>query len=402
MTRIDPVAVDRVGDVGPAEGRSARAAAFESRIEPATLEGALPDSTLAAVAGAPGQDAPSAPARARGPGERKARTAHGVCLVAGVSSRRQTAGRTSPARASTRRGLRVRGTRRRGVTSSPGRRGAGQHPQIAVAGLEPDIPPRPSPFQVVDRPLAAPPNSEQLVSTPFAVRPGTPGAQNEHRKLPVPAPVATSTSDPLRGPTASGRSRSGGDLSFGLDATAATPRLLAGARTAAKSAAPRTVAPRPRSSAVRREPARTRARPFPGRGRLAGKSPRSNAATPVLDTALDNGGPVPVDRHPDRHQVNGTPVIRPTTGRGDPRRSSRPTPDQGPAQGGRAVRPRESYVRMRRRLSDAGGGARGPARSTGCGGQQPGVVVESKPPLPGGPVDPAAGPREVLLVAGAV
>ena len=88
------------------------------------------------------------------------------------------------------------------------------------------------------RPLAAPPNSEQLVSTPFAVRPGTPGAQNEHRKLPVPAPVATSTSDPLRDPTASGRSRSRGDLSFGLDATAATPRLLAGARTAAKSAAP--------------------------------------------------------------------------------------------------------------------------------------------------------------------
>ena len=61
MTRIDPVTVDRVGDVGPAEGRSARAAAFESRIKPATLEGALPDSTLAAVAGAPGQDAPSAP-----------------------------------------------------------------------------------------------------------------------------------------------------------------------------------------------------------------------------------------------------------------------------------------------------------------------------------------------------
>ena len=61
VTRIDPVAVDRVGDVGPAEGRSARAAAFESRIEPATLEGTLPDSTLAAVAGAPGQDAPSAP-----------------------------------------------------------------------------------------------------------------------------------------------------------------------------------------------------------------------------------------------------------------------------------------------------------------------------------------------------
>ena len=33
---------------------------------------------------------------------------------------------------------------------------------------------------------------------------------------------------------------------------------------------------------------------------------------PVFDAALDNGGPVPADRHPDRHQVNGTPVIRPT------------------------------------------------------------------------------------------
>ena len=46
------------------------------------------------------------------------------------------------------------------------------------------------------------------------------------------------------------------------------------------------------------------------------------------------------------------------------------------AGGGRAVRPRESYVRTRRRLSDAGGGARGPPRSTGAGCQQPGVVVE--------------------------
>ena len=42
----------------------------------------------------------------------------------------------------------------------------------------------------------------------------------------------------------------------------------------------------------------------------------------MLDTALDNGGPVPVDRHPDRHQVNGTPLIRPTT---RPRRSRRPS-----------------------------------------------------------------------------
>ena len=32
----------------------------------------------------------------------------------------------------------------------------------------------------------------------------------------------------------------------------------------------------------------------------------------MLDTALDSGGPVPVDRHPDRHQVNGTPLIRPS------------------------------------------------------------------------------------------
>ena len=32
-----------------------------------------------------------------------------------------------------------------------------------------------------------------------------------------------------------------------------------------------------------------------------------------------------------------------------------------------AVRPRESQVRTRRRLSDAGGGARGPPRSTGEG-----------------------------------
>ena len=37
------------------------------------------------------------------------------------------------------------------------------------------------------------------------------------------------------------------------------------------------------------------------------------------------------------------------------------------SQGGRAVRPRESQVRTRRRLSDAGGGARGPPRSTGAG-----------------------------------
>ena len=35
--------------------------------------------------------------------------------------------------------------------------------------------------------------------------------------------------------------------------------------------------------------------------------------------------------------------------------------------GGRAVRPRESQVRTWRRLSDAGGGARGPPRSTGAG-----------------------------------
>ena len=33
----------------------------------------------------------------------------------------------------------------------------------------------------------------------------------------------------------------------------------------------------------------------------------------------------------------------------------------------RAVRRRESQVRTRRRLSDAGGGARGPPRSTGAG-----------------------------------
>ena len=44
--------------------------------------------------------------------------------------------------------------------------------------------------------------------------------------------------------------------------------------------------------------------------------------------------------------------------------------------GSRAVRPRESYVRTRRRLSDAGGGARGPPRSTGAGASSPGVVVE--------------------------
>ena len=28
----------------------------------------------------------------------------------------------------------------------------------------------------------------------------------------------------------------------------------------------------------------------------------------MLDTALDNGGPVPVDRHPDRHQVKRNPA----------------------------------------------------------------------------------------------
>ena len=39
--------------------------------------------------------------------------------------------------------------------------------------------------------------------------------------------------------------------------------------------------------------------------------------------------------------------------------------------GRRAVRPRESYVRTRRRLSDAGGGARGPPRSTGAGASSP-------------------------------
>ena len=43
---------------------------------------------------------------------------------------------------------------------------------------------------------------------------------------------------------------------------------------------------------------------------------------PVLDAALDDGGPVPADRHPDRHQVNGTPLIRPTT---RPRRSRWPS-----------------------------------------------------------------------------
>ena len=45
------------------------------------------------------------------------------------------------------------------------------------------------------------------------------------------------------------------------------------------------------------------------------KAPRSRQLqlpAPVLDTVLDNREPVPVDRHPDRHQVNGTPAIRPS------------------------------------------------------------------------------------------
>ena len=64
-----------------------------------------------------------------------------------------------------------------------------------------------------------------------------------------------------------------------------------------------------------------------------------------LDTALDNGGPVPVDRHPDRHQVNGTPVIRPTavclrgsrSRRGSERCSSPPRGSPGVRPSGRVV-----------------------------------------------------------------
>ena len=48
-----------------------------------------------------------------------------------------------------------------------------------------------------------------------------------------------------------------------------------------------------------------------------------------------------------------------------------------PSHGGRAVRPRESYVRTRRRLSDAGGGAARTAAVNRCGGQQPGGEIKA-------------------------
>ena len=48
---------------------------------------------------------------------------------------------------------------------------------VVAERLEPDMPPHPSPFQVVDRPLAVPPNTEQLASTHVRRSAETPGAR---------------------------------------------------------------------------------------------------------------------------------------------------------------------------------------------------------------------------------
>ena len=59
------------------------------------------------------------------------------------------------------------------------------------------------------------------------------------------------------------------------------------------------------------------------------------------------------------------------------RRSTSKHRDRRSGRGGRAVRPRESYVRTRRRfIGRRGRRPHGPPRSTGAECQQPGVVVE--------------------------
>ena len=85
----------------------------------------------------------------------------------------------------------------------------------------------------------------------------------------------------------------------------------------------------------------------------------------------------PAEPHLDPVPFDGDPL-----GAGSPasRRGSRRAASRGSRRGPTRRPPPREYVRTRRRLSDAGGGARGPPRSTGAGASNPRCGFRSRRP----------------------